>query len=325
MIDAPGAPPHSRCTNNLLSSSTHCRKANPHFELPFRPGACSRVGWREWTAAFVEGDRGICEKTSADVAGTHFARPSRCQQDALRGVWGELDVADASCQPRFEPPSKGICEGTKRWYRAYLREIPRLENGMALCMASRAVIDGKQVSPSRCQTDYTGVAGEFLVDDPTCSVHIPTPPIPECSGVAEVVGQNQTRRELSVWTSDPQDALPKQVVRRLAPDQRFSLSGASLPPDGHAFDVVLLDITAVQQWNKDHASGTLGTYDPDSTGRDGAIYMGKFYSSQVTLAACRSSVIGFSMETGQYYYIGAAREVPLPTLPGSFAPRRFER
>src|SRR5262249_32150852 len=128
-IEEPGAPPNSRCRDSTLSSTSHCRRAEPHFELP-QPSQCSKTGYHEYTATFVDGDRAECLRTTATLRGTS-QRPRNCGEELGR-IWGEFDLPDPRCRATFEKPSPGLCEGNKRWYRAYVQNTPRLEKAANL-------------------------------------------------------------------------------------------------------------------------------------------------------------------------------------------------
>ena len=325
LVESPGAPPNSRCTNNLLSSSGHCRKLVPQWTLPFDRGGCSYIGRREWTSTLIDGDKATCWQVPADLLGTHFNQPNRCHQDVFH-TWGEFDVSDASCKlPHFETPRPGICEGDNRWYEAYLLDIPKREDPDKLCKSAFATINGVKVAPTDCKRYYTGEAGRFLIHDESCrneQLQPPQQPQP-CSGgaVSEVVGQNGTEHQLSVWTWED-GALPKQLIKSLRSGDPFSLKADKLPQDGRLFLLVLLDVTSVLEWNKTWVDedSIFKPFDPDSIGKDGAIYSSKFYSTQVILTSCKTSGLGYNLEAADYYLPGAAREVPTPPLHRSAAP-----
>lgn len=124
--------------------------------------------------------------------------------------------------------------------------------------------------------------------------------------VSQVAVQNQTRHDLSLWTKDVTAAqadakVVPELIKHLAPDERYTIQGDKLPPSGHAFLLALLDVTAVEAFNRSlKESGSKSPpYGVDSTGEDGAIYVYNFYAMDpLPLVACKNSVIGYSQETG---------------------------
>lgn len=329
LIQDPGAPPNSRCSNNLLNSSGHCRKLVPHWEN-LQSGACSYVGLREWSATLIDGDVYTCWEQPGDVAGIHFARPSRCEEVLFQPPRGLFDVPDPSCKPHFESPSRGQCKGDGsmvRWYRAYIGNIPSREtNARKLCDAALPVTINTYVMErwSKCEQYYA----EFLVPDEGCWIDPATDcpvaepnckPKPEaCSatggGMSQIVGTNDhpDDHDLAVWTWDKQRK-PERVVERVKADESFVLEGKSLPKDGTLFYVVVLDLTEVQEWNDTWVTpGSVFTpYDPSSAGGDGAIYNSAFVHSEAgEFAACRASGFGWNLTSGEAYDVrGAGREV----------------
>ena len=330
-----GVPPNARCSNNLLFSAGHCRKLNPHF-LGFVRGECSYLGLREWTGEFVDGDLSRCSATPADVAGMHFARPARACRTGNFGIgmYGDFDVPDTTCNPSFGPAFQVSCTGGKRVYHASLLGVPQRELAKAesLCSSTAGIVNNLQTAPTRCFNDGTGWQGEFVIADPAC----------ESSGaddrndgsdaagcpagvvsVSQVAVQNQTRHELSLWTKDLTTAqsdvsVVPRLIKHLAPDERYMLQDDKLPPSGHVFLLALLDVTAVEAFNKSRkdSGSSSPPYGVDSSGPDGAIYVYNFYAMDpLPLVACAHSAIGYSQETAQYYVIGATRDVPPPPPP----------
>ena len=333
MTEEPGGvPANARCRNNLLSSSGHCRKLMPHFR-ELSAGACSYLRLREWSAEFIDGDMDRCFHTSADVAGHHLEHPARCRAGKFGfGLYGEFDVPDDHCVPSFGPATPVSCKDGKRTYHAYLLNTPERELGRAevLCRGTTGIVNGLQAQPTRCFTDGTGWQGEFVRDDKacegkgssddkseTCPVDVPS--------VAQVATQNQTRHELALWTQDLSTAqIPPKLIKHLAPDERYVLAGDKLPDSGHAFLLVLLDVTAVQAFNKalQDTHSTTPPYHVDEADAYGAIYVYNFYAMDpLPLIACKQSPLGYSQETGQYFALGAGRDVvpPPPTQSNGFS------
>jgi hypothetical protein len=111
----------------------------------------------------------VCENMPADIAGQHFARPTRCINNA--GMWGEFDVQDPSCGPYWGPFTPAHCSSGSRVYSARLWNITG--DWMAACLATPAVVGGQTFSPPLLQCVDRGGAegmwGEVSIADGACA------------------------------------------------------------------------------------------------------------------------------------------------------------
>jgi len=148
-------------------------------DVHFRPGQdkCVDPGFRQYSAQLIVPD-GLswevsCNKAGATIQGQAFAKPSRCKNTGLTGIWGEFDVKDDSCKAQWNPLKEDQCVGLdKRQYSAQLL-VPDGLSWEVACEATGATIQGQVFAkPDRCKnTGLTGMWGEFDVTDTSCRPH----------------------------------------------------------------------------------------------------------------------------------------------------------
>src|SRR2546423_5999984 len=97
--------------------------AEAFWQQPWRVNECSGLGTKRYSSQLMNIPWGqdwqtVCERMPADINGQHFARPTRCVNNA--GMWGEFDVRDPACQPFWGPFTPGICF----WASASFRPRP---------------------------------------------------------------------------------------------------------------------------------------------------------------------------------------------------------
>ena len=138
----------------------------------FQRDACVAVGKRQYSSRLwgVQGDAmRACRASGATVQRQRFGRPTRCVNHGIGGVWGEFDVNDASCKPRWGALKRDACVKTGvRQYSARLWDIPG-KDWAAACRTSPVTIGGRGVPATRCKNLRAGgMWGEFEVPDATC-------------------------------------------------------------------------------------------------------------------------------------------------------------
>ena len=138
----------------------------------FKSDACTATGKRQYSSRLWDapGDAmRTCRATGATVRRQRFARPTRCVNQGLGGVWGEFDVVDASCKPRWGAVKRDACLKTGvRQYSARLWDIPG-KDWAGACRTAPVTIGGRSVLPSRCKDlKAQGMWGEFDVPDASC-------------------------------------------------------------------------------------------------------------------------------------------------------------
>ncbi|HET9451879.1 MAG TPA: membrane dipeptidase, partial [Aggregicoccus sp.] len=124
-----------------------------------------------------------CSRTPNTVAGQYFAQPTRCV-NTLTNMWGEWEVEDAACVPRWGDFAKDHCSDSgKRQYSAILWDIPPNTSWESACAQMPATVQGKWFArPLRCVNTGTNMWGEFEVEDSVCS------PVNECTEPAPPAG-----------------------------------------------------------------------------------------------------------------------------------------
>ncbi len=170
-----------------FDSPSRCAKAGGHmwgeFEVPsddcphwgtFQKDQCSGIGKRQYSAVLHDIASGLswesaCTRKGAEIQGQRFSAPARCRNTGL-GMWGEFDVRDEDCKPRWGTFRKDHCTGEgRRQYSAVIHNVPQGVSWEAACAQSGANLEGRwYTAPARCK--HTGIEmwGEFDVIDATC-------------------------------------------------------------------------------------------------------------------------------------------------------------
>ncbi|MDQ1920724.1 membrane dipeptidase [Massilia pseudoviolaceinigra] len=138
---------------------------------------CSANGKRLYTArlenTYTDWDYS-CKHTSANIAGQAFSKPDRCVKE-VTGEWGEFNVNDSSCAPKWTNVTKGRCSDSgRRIFMAKLNMDNLGDFGLTFakaCTETGATIHGPSGDiafkrPTRCTAPDSG---EFEVFDSTCS------------------------------------------------------------------------------------------------------------------------------------------------------------
>jgi hypothetical protein len=146
---------------------------------PFKEDQCIGLERRQYSAQLIVPDglswEASCVATGASIEGQAFAKPTRCKNVGLAGMWGEFDVTDTSCRPRWGEFKRDRCTGTwTRQYSAILWEIPRTLSWERTCGLTGATVAGQVFSkPSRCVNTNLNEWGEFDVTDRLCAIEYP--------------------------------------------------------------------------------------------------------------------------------------------------------
>lgn len=169
--------PDDTCLPHWGSFKSECKKINLRkyssvlWELP--PNT-------SWEAA--------CSSMPADVNGHHFDRPTRCVNAGGMNMWGEFEVEDQQCKPRWGE-FRATCSLEKdrtMVFTAVLWDVPTEEDWEEQCKNTKAKIgNGPARAPTRCEKDFLmfagiSIHGDFEVDDPKCSKATP-PPLPKAT------------------------------------------------------------------------------------------------------------------------------------------------
>ncbi len=146
----------------------------------FKQDDCVGIGTRQWSSRIWEqGSDPMmeCQRTEAVVDGQHFAKPNRCKNLGVGGVWGEFDVKDASCpfwgnELGMAGLVRGECAAVNvRKYYARLWDIADGIGWNKACHAKAATITNQSGTPSRCVSKGPlGMWGEWLVEDKACTI-----------------------------------------------------------------------------------------------------------------------------------------------------------
>jgi len=152
------------------------------FEQAINKG-CASNGVREWHAIITGGSHydwtWACQTTKADIDGhingQFFSHPKNCYvagASALGNTWGEWDVAETSCNYRFEPMDDKGCAGRNqhKWHDRITGEFPP-RDWVAVCNSTTARIANSNttVRPNTCWRNWDqSVWGEFIVTDGSC-------------------------------------------------------------------------------------------------------------------------------------------------------------
>jgi hypothetical protein len=169
----------SRCVNNAGMWGEFDQVPDPDCGAKwgdFSSNACSggtRTYWaRLWN---IVGDwDAACRMTPATVGGTRFARPTRCINKGVAGMFGEFDVSDASCNAFWGPIEAGSCVAVGQ--RKYTSTIMRARNWIADCRQTPLTVAGVSfATPTECRNCPTHAWGEFIVSDPKCTPRFGAP------------------------------------------------------------------------------------------------------------------------------------------------------
>ena len=157
------------CLSVLFASAAH---AQEHWGS-FQSDSCTGMGTRQFSAILLGIPWGTsweaeCAKMPADINGHHFNAPSRCKNKTTN-MWGEFDVPDASCSPKWGTFKQDQCTSIgKRQFSSILRNIPPNTKWEAACAQMPADIKGHHFNaPARCVTT-TNEWGQFDVPDASC-------------------------------------------------------------------------------------------------------------------------------------------------------------
>lgn len=142
----------------------------------FQRDACVDIGKRQfssrlWDIPWGQSWESACASMGATINGIPFNAPTRCKNQGALGMWGEFDVPDASCTPRWGSFKKDHCPRIGvRQYSSRL-DVPGGLSWEAACPATPSTVDGRIPSraPDRCKNQGAfGMWGEFDVPDPSC-------------------------------------------------------------------------------------------------------------------------------------------------------------
>lgn len=136
--------------------------------------SCSTMEHRQYSAQLLDIPFGqsweaACASASATIRGVFFARPTRCVNKGLLGMWGEWDVPDNGC-PRFGAVAAKECVRVGvRKFSAQILDVPSGVSWEAACAGEPATINGTFFStPTRCLNMGVGEWGEWDAPDTTC-------------------------------------------------------------------------------------------------------------------------------------------------------------
>ncbi len=155
-------------------SDTSCL---PHWGTPFQADACRGLKVRQYSARLWDIPAGVswedaCAATPTTILGQSFSSPTRCVNKGLFGMWGEFDVSDTFCLPRWGTPfQRDECRSLEiRQYSARLWDIPGDVSWEDACAVTSATVGAQSFpSPTRCvNKGLFGMWGEFDVSDSSC-------------------------------------------------------------------------------------------------------------------------------------------------------------
>jgi hypothetical protein len=175
---APGARTPDRCVNTGLNiwgewyvADDACRA---HWETPQRTG-CSAIDTAQYSAILWDIPAGqtweeACATTPGPAGSAVAGRsPDRCKNTGLH-MWGEWDVADQSCRPKWGPLQGGCIENGLERYSAILWEIPANVSWEDQCRITPAPEDTPVAGrvPTRCVNTGLNIWGEWDVANTSC-------------------------------------------------------------------------------------------------------------------------------------------------------------
>jgi len=146
---------------------------------PFKEDQCVNLDKRQYSAQLIV-PAGLswevsCVATGASIESQVVAKPDRCKNMGLAGMWGEFDVTDTTCRPRWGEFKRDRCTGTRtRQYSAILWDIPPTLSWERTCQLTAATVAGQDFSkPGRCVNVNLNIWGEFDVTDRICAIEYP--------------------------------------------------------------------------------------------------------------------------------------------------------
>jgi hypothetical protein len=145
---------------------------------------CKSRGLRQYSAILRDIPGGVngttaCYKTPNKVANKDFAKPDRCSDQGIGGVWGEFYVPDHNCpywgnhtRDKNKFVDNGCTGKNIRTYVARLWDVAAGEDWDKECKAKLAVVEEHPfITPTRCAGTFLGVEGiwgEFDIIDSSC-------------------------------------------------------------------------------------------------------------------------------------------------------------
>lgn len=177
------------CGMLVLGSATTSVNAETPKWGAFKADSCTSVGKRQFSSRLWDIPGGNdwkseCRKmpaTIVDGAGRshNFETPSRCIDLGAGGMWGEFDVPDTSCAPKWGQIRKDACRGIGiRQYSAVLENIPAGMSWDEACKQTGAEITNDYGTvqrfdkPNECVQKVNGQWGEFFVSVSDCSFDV---------------------------------------------------------------------------------------------------------------------------------------------------------
>jgi len=152
---------------------TSTSQADEHWGN-FQANQCVGKGERQFSAILWGIPWGVsweaeCAKMPAEINGQHFGSPSRCVNKTVN-MWGEFDVPDESCSPKWGTFKPDQCTSIgRRQFSSILQNIPPNTRWEDVCASMPADINNQHFdAPSRCINRTTAMWGEFDVLDTSC-------------------------------------------------------------------------------------------------------------------------------------------------------------
>ncbi len=124
---------------------------------------------RLWNIPSGQSWQDACNSAPNTVAGTYFAKPTRCKDLGASGMWGEWDAPDNSCAPYWGDITQKECTGSQRKWSAILWNIPPGQSWENTCNNQSATVNGTYFArPTRCVNTSLNMWGEWSVNDAKC-------------------------------------------------------------------------------------------------------------------------------------------------------------
>jgi len=123
----------------------------------------------------IKGDwQKACESTPVDLLGQHFDRPTRCINKKALGMWGEIDVEDSTCNPKWgEWKNSGCKEDRVRQFDAQCH-APHWEAcneiGPGKLLDYPKIVDNKKVISGNMTKVGQARWGHVMTEDDMCDI-----------------------------------------------------------------------------------------------------------------------------------------------------------
>ena len=169
----------SRCVNTTVDERGQFDVPDvtcvPRFDV-VQKNECTSRGLRRYSAQILDVMPGqsaqdACKMTAMQIGLNVFNTPARCVSTDF-GTWGEFNVPDASCVPKWSAVQDNGCVAKNvRKYSAQVLDVPPGQTAKNVCETMEAPVAGTVIDEvTHCvEAGAVGTWGEFYRQDESCA------------------------------------------------------------------------------------------------------------------------------------------------------------